>query len=190
MPRLFVPAAVAALGLLLVSATSASADPPVVTHIQGTNWHIEHEIDSCLDVPFPIRHDITYNAHLKDHVRNGVYFFAFNAQFKSVYTNLDNGKSLTALARTRDADQRIVDNGDGTITVTVSAQRHESYHSSDGRLVAKKVSNQEVTVVLEHAGTLDDPSDDVFVSETWSEPNGVDTLAGRIDCDIAAEFLA
>jgi len=188
-PRRLAPSTLAALALVAGGATSASADQPTIGHAHGSAEHIEQEIGACLDLEFPLHHLTTFNAHFTSQVRDGIFVARTLVSSRSTYTNLATGVSLTAVSHFRDMDQHVVDNGDGTLTVRFRSAVNEAYHSPAGALVAKVVRNQTIEIVLDHGGTPEDPSDDVVVSETMSEPHGVDSLEGRSDCDIAAELL-
>ena len=178
-PRRLAPSTLAALALVAGGATSASADQPTIGHAHGSAEHIE----------FPLHHLTTFNAHFTSQVRDGIFVARTLVSSRSTYTNLATGVSLTAVSHFRDMDQHVVDNGDGTLTVRFRSAVNEAYPSPAGALVAKVVRNQTIEIVLDHGGTPEDPSDDVVVSETMSEPHGVDSLEGRSDCDIAAELL-
>lgn len=184
--------AVAALGAaaLVAAAPVARADKPLVQHFRGEASHVEQEVDWCTDVPFSILHEFSFNFVVSEHVRNGTLHFRLGGNNVATYTNLDTGTWLRAYSSLREQDQRIVDNGDGTMTIRFRVMSQDAYHSPDGALVAKSVSNPVFEVVIDHGGTLDDPSDDTFVSESAGDVHGVDTLGGRVDCDIAAEYLA
>jgi len=183
-------AALGASALVLNAAPAARADQPVVSHFEGALSHVEQEDGWCTDVPFPILHEWTFRSTVFEQVRNGTLFFKVTAVVQSTYTNQDSGTWLRSLSTFKEQDQRVVDNGDGTITIRFRLMENTAYHSPSGALVGKVTGNTTSTVVIDHGGTLDDPSDDTFVSETVGDVHGVDTLGGRIDCDIAAEYLA
>lgn len=177
------------MALALTTAAAAQADRPQVNHFRGSGSHIEQELGACMDLDFPLLHETEFNAVLTDHVRRGIYYFRLVAVNRSVYTNMETGASLTGHSSVHERDQRIVDNGDGTLTVTFRTSGRESFHTQAGALIGIRIVRQTVEVVLDHAGTPDDPSDDEVISETWSEPTGVDTL-GLDECSVAAQYLS
>lgn len=181
-------AALGAMALTLTTAAAAQADRPQISHFRGSGSHIEQEEGTCMDLPFPLLHEVEFNAVLTDQVRNGTYYFRLVAVNRSVYTNMETGASLTGQSSVQERDQRIVDNGDGTLTITFKTSGRESYHTPAGALIGIRLVRQTVEIVLDHAGTPADPSDDEVLSETWSEPTGVDTL-GLDECSVAAEYL-
>ena len=52
-----------------------------------------------------------------------------------VVTNLANGNSVTSVATVRDKDQRVTDNGDGTLTILVLTTGNAVIYGEDGKAI-------------------------------------------------------
>ena len=124
-PRRAALATAGAAALALALPTTASAEPPATDHFKGTFVHVEQEVGGCLDVPFPVEHVGFFNVTVKEQVRQGAVYVSLSGINLSTYTNLDTGVSLRGHATFHDVDRKVVDNGDGTITVTFRSMRQE-----------------------------------------------------------------
>ena len=97
---------------------------PVVfkEHFEFTDSHIEqeeHGDEFCPDVEFLVLFEGEVRVSPSSRPRAaGRSRTSRTASRTSVYTNLDNGKSLTFMSQGRAADRKIVDNDDGTITIS------------------------------------------------------------------------
>ncbi len=190
-PRRAALATAGAAALALALPTTASAEPPVTDHFKGTFVHVEQEGGGCLEVPFPVEHEGFFNVTVKEQVRHGAVYVSLSGINLSTYTNLDTGASLRGHATFHDVDRKVVDNGDGTITVTFRSMRQESFHTQQGALVGNRTTREVVEVVIDLAGTPTDLSDDEVVSETLTDAaSGAGSLGDHDECSIAAEYLA
>jgi hypothetical protein len=102
-------------------------------------------------------------AHAVPHGRNGLVYLGFNLKVTEVVTNLANGNSVTSFATVRDKDQRVTDNGDGTLTLLVLGTGNEVLYGEDGKVIARNPGQVRFEVLVDHGGTPTDPSDDKFI---------------------------
>jgi hypothetical protein len=79
-------------------------------------------------------------------------------------TNLANGKTFTQVFNTVVKDLKVTDNGDGTLTIIALATGSLKVYGPDGRLLFNDPGQVRFELVLDHAGTPTDPSDDVELS--------------------------
>ncbi len=87
-----------------------------------------------------------------------------------------------------DKDQKITDNGDGTITITGLAAGGETTFGPNGKLIFNNPGQVRYQVIIATNGTLDDPSDDHFISDLGV----VFGSTGRnddFDCTLVASLL-
>ena len=108
-------------------------------------------------------------------------------------TNLETGGTFTQKFTAHSHDQSIVDNGDGTITITVSAAGGARYYDQFGNLVLKDPGSFWFSFVVDYAGTPGDPSDDVEVPDTFQvvrPSTGHSDFSGRDFCADLAEFTS
>jgi hypothetical protein len=92
--------------------------------------------------------------------------FPFNVENVNgtiVTTNLETGGTFTQRIADSGHDHTIVDNGDGTITVTTYAQGVIRSYDQFGKLVLKDPGSLWTSLVLDYNGTPGDPSDDTVI---------------------------
>ena len=70
-----------------------------------------------------------------------------------VTTNLENGGTFTQVSTANYKDQTIVDNGDGTITITVFAAGGSRFYDTDGNFVLKDPGALRYSVDVDYNGT-------------------------------------
>jgi hypothetical protein len=89
---------------------------------------------------------------------------------------------VTSFATIRDKDQRVTDNGDGTLTILVLATGNAVLYGEEGEAIARNPGQIRYELLIDHGGTPNDPSDDEFV-EFLGEVKG---STGRSDDYCAA----
>lgn len=171
-------AAAAGAGALLVAApATAGAAVPDIEHFVGTFGGIEQEDGNCLEVPFPIQYEFWFNNIVRvNTVAGGLQKFSVKFQNLGTITNLDTGESLTVTLAGRDGDQRVVDNGDGTLTVYIGIVGTEVVRGPDGAVSGVDAGRTEVVLLVDDNGTPTDWDDDTVLSEVVSGQSGIDTL--------------
>jgi hypothetical protein len=87
-------------------------------------------------------------------------------------TNLATGKAFTITWNYTNQDVRVTDNGDGTIRILSQIPGPEKTYGPDGRLLFTNGGTFRLLTILDYGGTLTNPSDDTFVSETVMSSNG------------------
>ena len=66
----------------------------------------------------------------------------------------------TVVDRVVSKDQRVTDNGDGTLTVQVLATGNSVLYDAAGRVLARNPGQVRFSLLVDHGGTPTDPSDD------------------------------
>jgi hypothetical protein len=114
-------------------------------------------------------------------------YFLEHASSTDVFTNPDNGKSVTQMLNALQKDLRITDNGDGTITITALATGNAVLYGPDGRAIARDPGQIRFQILIDTAGTPADPDDDVELAFLGV----VKDSTGRTDdfCDAAVTAL-
>jgi hypothetical protein len=82
-----------------------------------------------------------------------------------VLTNVGTGDSISDDERTVVKDLRVVDNGDGTLTITVLATGNMVAYDADGKAIARNPGQSRFQFIVDHGGTPADPSDDVELDD-------------------------
>jgi hypothetical protein len=158
-----------AAGLAMVAsmtlAGGASAQP-----IEHTDFHDEFTViinDFCDVSGLTVQLDgvedgrFLFNPHGPD----GLAYGHVNVRFTNVYTNVDNGNTVTEVGNVVDKDLRVTDNGDGTLTILVVVTGNETLFGPDGKALARNPGQTRFEILIDHGGTPTDPSDDEFLED-------------------------
>ena len=108
-----------------------------------------------------------------------------------VTTNLETGGTYTNVFTASSRDHTIVDNGDGTITITVYASGTSRLYDTNGRFVLKDPGQTRFAFDIDYNGTPGDPSDDVEVPDSFRivrPSTGNSDLSQRDFCADLVEF--
>jgi hypothetical protein len=160
--------------------------------IFGEKFHEEEDFQEAglcgvegLDVTWKITRD--GHAHAVPHGRDQLPYFGFNIKVTEVTTNDANGNFVTALSTIRDKDQKVTDNGDGTLTVLVLTTGNSVLYDEDGNAIARNPGQVRFEILIDHNGTPTDPSDDDFIEFLGV----VKDSTGRTDdfCEAAVPLL-
>jgi hypothetical protein len=107
-----------------------------------------------------------------------------------VWTNPATGRSVHLHARFIEQDQRVVDNGDGTVTVRYRGHINEVDHNADGSVAFRTQGVDTVSLVIDLNGTPSDPDDDEVVMEDYLGFTGHNDREGVDFCAWYAEQTA
>ena len=103
------------------------------------------------------------------------------------------GGTYTNVFTANSRDHTIVDNGDGTITITVFASGGSRFYDTNGKLVLKDPGQVRFAFDIDYNGTPGDPSDDVEVPDSFRivrESTGNSDLSDRDFCADLVEFTS
>ena len=118
-------------------------------------------------------------------------YYRESVQGTVVTTNVDTGGTWTQAFASSSKDQTIVDNGDGTITITTFAAGGWRGYDQNGKLVLKDPGNVRFAFDVNFNGTPGNPDDDTEVADSFRivrDSTGLNDLDGRDFCDILQEF--
>lgn len=143
--------------------------------------------DFCGDiVTFPVLadHYSSGTEHITTHGDGPLYF---EGHFRDIdtFTNTLNDKTFTVVNMGTAKDLDIVDNGDGTLTITTQIAFRQLVYAPDGSLLFRTAGQFRTRETIDTNGTLTDPSDDEPVDGTFSFVKdfvGHDGTAGRDFC--------
>jgi len=150
--------------------------------------------DVCGDVvKFPVLDTTTYTGFFHAVRRgDGLVYEAEHVRLFSTDTNTNNGKTLTFEQVNGGTTQSLVDNGDGTLTLTFKNVGVLHIYGPDGSLLFKRAGQTRGSVLLDNGGTPGDPSDDELIEflGLTKTPN-LNELADQGDfCAILAKYLS
>src|SRR5262245_27517972 len=167
----------------MTTAGLAAARPIEQGHASGSDSHIDEEF--CGDLT--VRHDIEFDVYFsgKSHGPDGLIYFAARARSVDSWTNLANDKTLTVDIVGQQKDQRVTDNGDGTLSITVLIAGRQFVYGPDGTRLFVDTGTFQFEFLVDHGGTPTDPSDDVEIDGSFEvvKEVGHRDLAGHDFCD-------
>ena len=87
-------------------------------------------------------------------------------------------------------DQRVTDNGDGTLTILIKATGSVKFYGPDGKLLFNDPGRTQFEILVDNGGTPQNPEDDVFLEELGivKGSTGRNDTAGRDFCEDFLEF--
>ena len=185
----------------LVGATAATVLVGLVTSVSATaallsNLHFEDSgsepFTSCEGIDAVVSWDDSIHEVAKTPGRAGLVYFSANVHGTTTFTNLDTGKTLTSLYNFTTRDQRVTDNGDGTLTITIAQPGPRRWYGSNGKLLFVNAGTFWFQVMVDHGGTPTDPSDDQEIEGSFVPVKdvGLDQTAGRDFCEDFALFTS
>ena len=166
----------------------------VARHLPRTTEHLIHD-----RAKFRVRH-LVYVAFSRDEALMGfafpkeeraarIWYFGDRFTGTHTYTNPETGRVFREVFSHTSRDQKITDNGDGTLTIQVQ-QTGPSRYYADGTLMFIDTGITRFSFLVDHGGTPSDPDDDEFIEDL-----GVDKVAGprqtegRDFCADLVEFI-
>ena len=144
---------------VLVSAP-ATAKPIDKGHFQDVSTSPVYD---CEGTPAQDSNNVSVNFVFNQRGSSPFPYYRENAHGTVVTTNLLTGGTYTNVFTSNGKDQTIVDNGDGTITITDFASGGSRYYDTHGNLVLKDPGEVRFSNVIDYNGTPGDPNDDIEV---------------------------
>jgi hypothetical protein len=108
-----------------------------------------------------------------------------------VHTNLNTGSTFTEVFTNNSRDHKIVNNGDGTITIIVFASGGLRAYDQNGKLVLRDPGQIRFAVDVDFNGTPGNPDDDEEINGSFRivrESTGRNDTQGRDFCADLVEF--
>jgi hypothetical protein len=97
------------------------------------------------------------------HGPDGLSYEHARASSTDTYTNLATGEFVTIVGAYVNRAKRVTDNGDGTLTILLEGPSHFTTFNQDGERIAKSAGVVGFELLIDHAGTPTDPSDDEVI---------------------------
>jgi hypothetical protein len=178
-----------AVAVSMSTAGLAAAQPIEQEHFHDSGSEVIEEF--CGDLT--VRHDFEVDVYFsgKPHGPDGLIYFADRVRATDAWTNLANDKTFTVAQAGQQKDQRVTDNGDGTLTILVLVAGRSFAFGPDGTRLFLDAGTFRFQFLVDHGGTPTDPDDDVEIEgsfELVKEAGRADT-AGRDFCDDIHDFI-
>jgi hypothetical protein len=178
---------------LTIAGTVLASTPAFARPIEKGHFHdvFTSDVFDCDGTPAQDQGDISGNILFNQRGSSPFPYFRESVRGTIVTTNLDTGGTFTQVFTANQRDHTIVDNGDGTITITVAASGGARLYDTDGNFVLKDPGHVRFAFDIDYNGTPGDPSDDADVPDSFRivrESTGRNDLEGRNFCDDLREF--
>ena len=181
-------------GLVLASALSVSAPASAAPLDKGHFHDVFSETYDCVTPEVHVRQDGDVHGNFTFNLRGGPNVFPYYRESVSgtvVNTNLDTEGTYTNVFTLNSRDLKIVDNGDGTITIFGQNSGSSRWYDTDGRLVLKDTGNIRFAVDIDYNGTPGNADDDEEVAGSFRiihDSTGHNDTTGRDFCEDLLEF--
>lgn len=172
--------------------TAASASQVEADHyVDDFSFTVDpHDPEYCPDLDFAV----TDEGHVEGFFHgvrrgDGLVYYSDHFRFEETVTNLSNGKTLQITGHASSMDAQIVDNRDGTLTIT---WKFVGTILNEFPTVTFRDSGQVMGQdLIDNGGTPGDPSDDEFVEFLgFLKEVGRHDTSERDYCADLAEFLS
>ena len=186
-------------GLALVSGLIALAMGSAVAPVQAKPLERERFQESTSEVVEGFCGDLTVRVDTEvhgtflfnPHGPDGLAYGSEKVHGTQSFTNLANDKTFTQVFNVLDKDLKVTDNGDGTLTILVMATGSFKVYGPDGKLLFTDPGQIRFEILIDHAGTPTDPTDDEFIEflGVVKGSTGRNDLEGRDFCADIHEFI-
>jgi hypothetical protein len=148
----------------LVASTPATARPIDKGHFHDVSTS---DVYDCEGTPAQDSVDVSGNFVFNQRGSSPFPYYRESVHGTIVTTNLKTGGTYTNVFAVNTRDHTIVDNGDGTITITDFASGGSRYYDTNGNFVLKDPGQVRYAVDIDYNGTPGDPNDDVEVDGSF-----------------------
>ena len=180
---------VALLGIAgtLLAGTPANAQPIDKGHFTDQS---PGEPYDCNGTPSQDSVDVSGNFLFNQRGSGPFPYYRESIHGTAVTTNLTNGGTYTNIFTANTRDQTIVDNGDGTITITDYASGTSRFYDSNGNLVLKDPGQTRYAFDVDYNGTPGNPDDDIFIDGSFRIVRPSTGNSDLSDRDFCADLVA
>jgi len=172
----------------VLASTPATAQPIDKGHFHDVSTS---DVYDCNGTPAQDSVDVSGNFVFNQRGSSPFPYYRESVHGTVVTTNLDNGGTFTNVFTANSRDHTIVDNSDGTITITEFASGGSRFYDTNGKLVLRDPGQFRFAFDIDYMGTPGDPSDDVEVPDSFRvvrDSTGRNDTAGRDFCADLVEF--
>lgn len=155
--------AIAVAALFAASATAGGAVSRDSIHDEGQFTITDFCDQPGLDVNLQFTLDL--RVHGVPHGSDGLLYLLQYGTRTEVITNLANGKTVRSVTNVLEKDLRVTDNGDGTLTILDLATGNAVVYGPDGKAIARNPGQTRFLLLIDDAGTPNDPDDDVILDQ-------------------------
>jgi hypothetical protein len=162
----------AGLTCLLLGNTATATQAKPLEHIRFSETTSEVDDEFCGDLSVRMDFHDQGVLQVKQAGRDGLPRYTVSHHGGGTTTNLATGKAFTFTWNYLEQEVKVTDNGDGTLTVLAQVPGPETIYGPDGQRLFVNGGTLRIEVIVDHAGTPGDPSDDLFVSDEFLGGHG------------------
>jgi hypothetical protein len=179
---------IAGLGIAgtVLASTPATARPIDMGHFHDV---FTSEVYDCDGTPAQDSGDVSGNFLFNQRGSSPFPYYRESVHGTVVTTNLETGGTYTNVFTANSKDQTIVDNGDGTITITVFASGGSRFYDTDGNFVLKDPGEVRFAFDVNYNGTPSDPTDDEEIPDSFRVVRGSTGNSDFSDRDFCADLV-
>jgi hypothetical protein len=176
---------------LAIAGTVLASTPATARPIDKGHFHdvFTSEVYDCDGTPAQDAGDVSGNFLFNLRGSSPFPYYRESVHGTVVTTNLENGGTFTNVFTGNSKDQVIVDNGDGTITITVFASGGSRFYDTEGNLVLKDPGEVRFAFDVDYNGTPSDPTDDEEIPDSFRVVRGSTGNSDFSDRDFCADLV-
>jgi hypothetical protein len=178
-------------GLAITGSALASA-PATAKPIDKGHFHdvFTSDVYNCDGTPAQDSGNVSGNFVFNQRGSSPFPYYRESVRGTVVTTNLNTGGTYTNVFTANSKDQTIVNNGDGTITITVFASGGSRFYDTNGKLVLRDPGEVRFAFDIDYNGTPGDPEDDVEIPDSFRLVRGSTGNSDLSDRDFCADLVA
>jgi hypothetical protein len=180
---------------LAIAGTVLASTPASARPIDKGHFHdvFTSDVYDCDGTPAQDSGDVSVNFLFNQRGSSPFPYYRESVHGTGVTTNLNTGGTFTNVFASNFADHTIVDNGDGTITITTFASGSSRFYDAAGNFVLNDPGEVRWAIDIDYNGTPGDPSDDVEVPDSFRivrSSTGNSDFSDRDFCADLVEFTS
>jgi hypothetical protein len=180
---------------LAIAGTMLASTPATAAPIEKGHFHdvFTSDVYDCDGTPVQDSVDVSVNFLFNLRGSSPFPYYRESLHGTVVHTNLNTGGTLTDVFAISNIDHTIVDNGDGTITITSIGTGGFRAYDTDGNFVLKDPGQTRVAFDIDYNGTPSDATDDVDIPGSFRivrSSTGNSDLSDHNFCADLVEFTS
>ena len=180
---------------LAITGTALASAPATAKPIEKGHFHdvFTSDVYNCDGTPAQDSGNVSGNFVFNQRGSSPFPYYRESVRGTVVTTNLDTGGTFTNVFTANSKDQTIVNNGDGTITITVFASGGSRFYDTNGKLVLRDPGQFRFAFDIDYNGTPGNPDDDVEVPDSFRivrTSTGHSDFSGRDFCADLVKFTS
>jgi hypothetical protein len=177
---------------LAIAGTVLASTPATAKPIDKGHFHdvFTSPVYSCDGTPAQDSIDVSGNFVFNQRGSSPFPYYRESVRGTVVTTNLETHGTYTNVFTANNRDHTIVDNGDGTITITGFSSGGSRFYDTNGKLVLKDPGEFRSAIDINYNGTPGNPEDDLEVPDSFRIVRASTGNSDFSDRDFCADLVA